>query len=261
MVQEFGWQNIKNERDDVGFIDLTKNLLDFVKGYGFVSEGNLLASQNDIQQKSYLFCEQLFSAEGKFIWCGKQMQLYLAKIDLTEISNGIVDLSSPDRQNQNYSSEQTANILKENNMALGYLKNPFSSKLLSEEFSKQLGELNAQIKTAPKENLSEFINEFMNLNKKHLDEVILFCEALGLICNSQSLYAFSYQLSVNANFAKLIELVLKAENYINHDVGSIKKLADKFFSIFVGNIAARVFSEQTLSVVEKALSVEVAKYE
>lgn len=259
MVQAFDLKKIETERNNIGFIDLIKNLSDFVRGYNFITEGNLLASQNDIQQKSYLFSEHLFSADGHFVWCGKQMQLYLAKIDITEISHGVIDLTSPERQNPNYTSEQALDIFKENNIALNYLKNPFSPELLSDSFTEQLSELNTRIENLPQSESNAFINDFMNLNQKHLNEVVLFCEALGLICISQSLYAFSYQIGVNKNFARLIELVLRVKDFPAHDVGQIKTLANRFYSIFVGNLAARVFSDQTLSVVEQALSVEIAK--
>lgn len=259
MAQAFDLKKVEIKRNNTGFIDLIKNLSDFVRSYSFLTEDNLLASQNDIQKKSYLFSEHLFSVDGHFVWCGKQMQLYLTKIDITEINNGVIDLTSPERQNFQYTSEQSASIFKENNIALSYLKNPFSTEFLSDSFAQQLSELNTRLENLPQSEINALVTEFMNLNQKHLNEVIVFCEALGLICISQSLYAFSYQMSVNGNFARLIELVLRATDFPTHNVGQITTLANRFFSIFVGNLAARVFSEQTLSVVEQALSVEIAK--
>lgn len=89
--------------------------------------------------------------------------------------------------------------------------------------------------------------------------MLLFCQVLNLVCLSQGLYAFSYQIKSNQNFVRIIELILMLDQAEISGIEHVQKLAERFFQIFMGNLTARVFSHQTLEIVEKALSTGVNK--
>lgn len=243
-----------------GFSLLVNKLSNFVKGYEFMECEGLLCEQSIYQKMSYLFAERFFSGNKSLSICGKQMVIYITKIDLTEIEMGAVDLSHPSLAQNNNDSGTAEYLIQQNNMALAYLKNPFSDAFQSSELTRELTELNESLSMMQESSHASLILDFLNQKIEHLQAVILFSHVLNLVCLSQSLYAFSYQLKVNRNFARIIELILKIAVISDiPGVEHVKKLAERFHQIIIGNLAARAFSGQTLEIVEKALAIGAEK--
>lgn len=238
-----------------GFIDLIKEIAEIVKPLYFEVESNALAKQDNIQTLSYTFAEICFGGSFGRTNQGKQMQMYLAKIDIDEINIGCIDLSSPNLHQKKYSNDEIERIFEQNEYALNYLKNPFSTDLNNQSLTEEIDNFYNKINKIGDDQQIVCINDFLNSHKNKLNEVILFSEILGLICSSQSLFAFAYQIKVNSNFAKITELALKCSLEVK-GLEHIQRLAERFFTIFIGNLAARVFSNQTLQTIEQAFSIK-----
>lgn len=235
-----------------GFIDLVKDIEEKVKGVYFGYDGNMLASQDTIQQVSYEFASKHFETFVK----GHNVRIlyYLTKIDMSEIDNGIIDLSSPSLHSAEYSSEVAERIFNENKTGLIYLKQPFDSSMQTPELEKEIQDFLTFNKNIPEEVRKQNLTNFLMERKNLIEEIVLFCEVIGLICISQSIYVFSHQVSVNSNFVRLIEMILEVNEPDFLKSSKIHNLAERYFSVFINNLASRVFSEQTLQIVESALS-------
>ncbi len=242
-----------------GFSLLVVNLTKFVANYDFIEYEGLLCQQTTIQKFSYVFVDHLFTGNRSFSISGKQMQIYLTKIDITEIGLGAVDLSHPNLTLSHIDLDQAHSLIRENDVALSYLKNPFDESFKSAELTEKLIKVGADLSAMNEADHSAFILDFLTCEKKHLSTVLLFCQVLNLVCLSQGLYAFSYQIKSNQNFVRIIELILMLDQAEISGIEHVQKLAERFFQIFMGNLTARVFSHQTLEIVEKALSTGVNK--
>ena len=55
-----------------------------------------------------------------------------------------------------------------------------------------------------------------------------------------------------------MELIILNNDSKNETYKQVLKLSERLYSVFIGNLSARVFSEQTLTIVEQALSPEEA---
>lgn len=255
MLDNDDLNNVLKSKYRQGFASLVCSLSSFVDKYEFIEYPDQICLQTTIQKNSYIFIERIFGEKSVFSICGKQMQMYLTKMDITEIELGAVDLSHPSFSD-NINEDEAKGIIKNNDLALTFLKKPFSESFLTNELTESLSLLNKKITASSIEFHSDLILDFLNLEKKHLAQVILFCEVLNLVCISQSLYVFSYQIKHNQNFARMVELILRLKSSELQGAEHIEKLAERFFQIFIGNLAARVFNHQTLAIVEKALSTE-----
>ena len=235
-----------------GFIDLVKDIESKVEGVYFSYHDNQLASQEEIQTVSYNFIANHLckSKDGE----NTPILYYLTKIDITEISNGIIDLSAPSLHEVQYSSELAERIFNENQTGLIYLKNPFDRAIKSKDLEHEIKEFLESLKSQTKENRIESITNFLMQRKNLVEEVVLFCEIIGLVCISQSIYIFSHQISVNNNFVRLIELILEVNNPEFLKTSNVHTLAERYYSVFINNLASRVFSKKTLSIVETALT-------
>lgn len=242
-----------------GFSLLVINLTKFVANYDFIEYESLLCQQSTIQKFSYVFVDHLFAGNRGFSMTGKQMQMYLTKIDITEIGVGAVDLSHPNLTNTVIDTDQAHSLIQQNDVALAYLKKPFNEGFRSLELTEKLTEVTKTLSQMNEVDHPTFILDFLTLQKKHLASVLLFCQVLNLVCLSQSLYAFSYQIKSNQNFVRIIELILLLDDVELTGIEHVQKLAERFFQIFRGNLTARVFSHQTLEIVEKALSTGANK--
>lgn len=247
---------IKNRQ---GFSLLVGNLTSFVANYEFIECDGVICQQSTIQKFSYIFVDRLFSGKSDFSMCGKQMQVYITKIDIDEIGAGAVDLSHPNLSNLGVNNDKALSLISQNDTALTYFKKPFNESFQSSQFTQQLIDINKTLSNLAEESHPALILDFLKQHQNHLPAVILFCQVLNLVCLSQSLYVFSYQIKANQNFARIIELILKLDVCEISGVEHVQKLAERFFQIFMGNLTARVFSHQTLEIVEKALATGATK--
>ena len=260
MLDKLGSTSLVNSKCHLGFLSLVNNINDFVENFEFRDSGGSICEQKKIQEFSYLFVARLFSrGKSSFAICGEQMQIYLTQLDMTEIQSGIVDLSHPSLSNSNANDESIQRLIQSNDTALIYLQSPFNEDFQSKDFTEKLSSLNEKLSKLNEELHSRIILDFLNQHKKHVDAVILFCQLLNLICLSQSLYAFAYQIKANKNFARMIELLLRVNPIELQNYEHVERLAKRFYLIFVGNLTARVFSHQTLEIVEMALSSGVKR--
>lgn len=241
-----------------GFIDIAKEISLAAPSLHFHTTESLLSSQGLIQSHSYNHIENYFGHFYEDSLKGKKMQILVAKIDMTEIKSGLVDLSSPNLHSKEYSDDEIQDILIANDKALQYLLNPFTLSMTTSEFKDQLDGIFQLIVSNNHVEAIYQLNDFLNLNEKSIDEVVLFSKILNLICMSQGFYALSYQLKISDNFMRLIELIL-ITNYKKEGVQNIIKMADRFSSLYVGNLALRVFNDKTLTLVEGAFSSKEKK--
>lgn len=238
------------DRKYVGFIGLVKELAGYSNfAYFPVGEG-VLSEQHLIQNKSYEFIKSAFTHIADPIRANAIL-IFVTKIDVTELDLGGIDLSSPSLQKKEFAGEEAQKIFEQNATALTYLLTPFSERIYSKEFSDSLDDLIHTLdNTFDVEEKSGFIVDFMTHEKTIIDEVLLFSQILNLICVSQSLFAFSYQLKQGLNFAKLLEIILTNETFFEANEVSI--LAQRYSNIFTGTLAARVFCQDTLETIESA---------
>lgn len=238
------------ETRHVGFISLIKDIARFSRTAYFPTSAHLIAAQEKIQKDSYEFIRKCFSEIATPIQ-GNRMLLFVTKIDVTEIGLGIIDLSSPNMQVNKYDSELTKKIFNQNEIALSYLLQPFSEHTNSRKFGRKLDDLIEHLESEKDPALRySLVDEFLRQEKSTVDEVLLFSQILSLICVSQSIYAFSYQIKCNANFAKLLEVILKNEDAFDSEHAI--NLSMRYSSVFIGNLAARVFCDETLQTIESA---------
>lgn len=244
------------KKDILGcFSELTKELSDSSGRIYFDVDGAALSNQNMIQKHSYEFLGKFFK---KPFYDAKPLQMLITTMDIFEIGNGLIDLSDPSLHEKEYSSKEADHIHYENKNALIYLKTPFHSTLLTEDFEKKIKDVLSFVSKKETADVNDIINDFLDQHKAQVKEVLQFCEILNLICISQCLYAFCYQLSQNANFGRIIELIIRHGESENDSYIEAFRLSDRLYSVFIGNMSARVFSEQNLNLIEQALSLEGA---
>jgi len=237
------------------FSELTKELFENVGRIYFDVEDNALSNQKTIQKNSYEFLEKFFK---KPFYDAQPLKMLITKIDIIEIQNGLIDLSEPSLHEKEYSSDEATRIHMWNEKALISLKAPFTQALLSEGLEKKIKNVLQVIKGKESSIVDEIITDFLDHHKTQVAEVLQFCGMLNLICISQSLYAFCYQLSKNPNFGRILELIICHVDANNQSYAEAFKLSDRLYSVYIGNMSARVFSEENLSLIEQALSLEGA---
>lgn len=243
---------LQRSNHQAGFISLIKEMVRFSTHHYFPVADTALSTQDKIQKESYLFVVEFFKKVAGPDQ-GNPMLIFITKIDMTEIDMGLIDLSAPILHGKKYETEEAERIFEQNQTALSYLINPFSSRINDQEFSEHLDKL---IETVEYERdpykRSAVIDDFMKRENVVINEVLLFSQILGLICLSQSLYAFTYQIKQNKNFVKIIEMILANDE--DFEAEHVLSLAARYSSVFKGNLAARVFSSETLKVIEDAFS-------
>lgn len=237
------------------FSELVKDLNDSVGKIYFDVDGNALSNQQTIQKNSYEFIDKFFK---KPFYNTTPLKIFITALDISEIQNGLIDLSDPSLHGKEYSSTEAGNIHAENQKILIGLKSPFSVELLSDAFANKIIHVLKSVEDKELDDSSEIINDFLMHYKKQVNEVVLFCEVLNLLCISQCLYAFCFQLSQNSNFGRVMELIILNNDSKNETYKQVLKLSERLYSVFIGNLSARVFREQTLTIVEQALSPEEA---
>lgn len=245
-------QSVK--KDILGcFSELTKELNEKTGSIYFDVDENALSSQSTIQKNSYEFLKKFFE---KPFYDAQPLKMLITTMDIFEIKNGLIDLSDPSLHGKEYSSEEAGHIHYENGKALVYLKTPFTSNLLADSFEKKIKNVLSMVAKKDASTTSDIIVDFLDHHKNQVKEVLQFCEILNLICVSQCLYAFCYQLSQNTNFGRIIELIILHGESKDGTYSEAFKLSERLYSVFIGNMSARVFSEKNLSLVEDALSLE-----
>lgn len=237
------------------FSELLKELSENVGKIYFAVDDDALSHQLTIQKNSYEFLEKFFK---KPFYNAVPLKIYITALDITELQNGLIDLSDPSLHQKEYTSTEAGNIHDENQKVLVSLKSPFSPELLSDAFTQKVSSVLKSVQDKDSDTAQEIINDFLMHYKKQVNEVVLFSEVLNLLCVSQCLYAFCYQLSQNSNFGRVMELIIHNNDSNNESYKHVLKLSERFYAVFIGNLSARVFSEQTLSIVEQALSPEEA---
>lgn len=244
------------KKDILGcFSELVKGLSETVGKIYFDVDGNSLSHQNSIQKNSYEFLEKFFK---KPFYSAYPLKMLLTTMDILEIKNGLIDLSDPKFHGKEYTSNEATHIHHENEKALVYLKTPFPPDLLSDAFEQKIKNVLLMVAEKDPATVNDIISDFLDNQKQKVNEVLMFCEILNLICISQCLYAFCYQLSQNSNFGRVIELIIRHGESNNPTYTEAFKLSERLYSVYIGNMSARVFSEQNLSLVEQALSFEGA---
>lgn len=238
------------EAKHIGFISLVKDIARISKHAYFPVGVDCISTQEKIQKDSYEFIKLCF-AEIATPLQGNRMLVFVTKIDVTEIGLGSIDLSAPNLQVKKLPSEQAEKIFQQNQIALSYLYSPFSARISTPEFDEKLSHLIAELQAeSDQDSRRSVIHEFLKHEQSVVDEVLLFSQILGLICVSQSIYAFSYQIKQNVNFAKMIEVILNNEDAFDSE--HAVNLSIRYSSVFIGNLAARVFCDETLQTIESA---------
>ena len=235
----------------IGFTDLLKTLSTKSSDVYFEQNGSIFATQKKIQQLSYRAAVQCFSNDFNSAVVSDSMSIYLAKIDIDEVAQGFIDLSTPNRETILPAGYTIDQIYNENEKILAFLKSPFSEQIKSSELSESITQLFDKPFSFTNSDQIKKINHFLALHENLVQEVLLFCEVVGLICTSQGLYALCYQLSKSTIFAQILELLLLSGNPQKYSFAV--ELSKRYFLVYVGHLAVRVFSNQTLNQIEQAL--------
>lgn len=244
------------KKDIVGsFSELLKDLSKNISKIYFYTENSLLCDQGVIQKNSYEFLEKVFKRP---YYNTHPIKMFITATDIADIELGLVDLSDPKLHGKSYTSMESGEIYNNNNKILTTLKSPFSAKVTSDVFTNKIQGILGFVRNKDNDDRQDIIDEFLNQHKKQVKEILNFCEIINLLCISQCLYAFCYQLSINANFARVIEIITTNETYKNEYYKPVQKLIEKLYLIFSSNLGARVFSEETLSIVEQSFTTEGA---
>lgn len=237
-----------------GFSEIIKQIHLRASSIYFPDQEDLLCDQDVIQQKSYQIIDKVFEINN---YKPESLVIFITKLDIEEIELGFIDLSNPSTHSKEYTSQQANYIYAQNQKLLRVFKTPFSSKLTSKEFGEEINKLISLSKTKSSDDAASFISGFIEHYETLLAEVDNYCKLVNLLFTSQALYVFTYQIALNENFARLMELMVLHGEPFSKKYPAIFDLAEKIYNVYISNMTAKVFNKGNFLILEKVFGSKV----
>lgn len=215
--------------------------------------GDETINPNSIQTAAYKFIYDVYKFQGNP--SAILMQKYISRIDVIEIGQGALDLSSTGvTKNETDQSKKLILVRKNSSITSHFLKS--ASIAIPDSLSDALANMS-------EDKLMED-SEVINLYTKHIYHfrtLLNYYHALSMVCSSQSLYIFSYHIQLNPDHLKTLDFLIKYESVfkaipseLDDSITNItNRLMIKFSNIFLGNLTSKIFNEDNYSSVSTIL--------